>query len=56
MDDVHMPTVPSGSRDTGTNGTTPVTFQELVAEKERLEMEITALSQVLDSVCVEDDS
>jgi hypothetical protein len=45
-----MPTVPSGAQVNGVNGTTPKTFAELTAEKERLEGELSALSAVLDSV------
>jgi hypothetical protein len=51
MDDIHMPTVPSGSQVNGVNGTEPKSFAELTAEKERLEGELSALSTVLDSVC-----
>jgi 26S proteasome regulatory subunit N4 len=50
MEDVHMPTVPSGAQVNGVNGTAPKTFAELTAEKERLEGELSTLSAVLDSV------
>jgi hypothetical protein len=54
MDDIHMPTVPSGSQVNGVNGRVPRTFAELTAEKDRLEGELSALSAVLESVCVMD--
>jgi 26S proteasome regulatory subunit N4 len=53
MDDIHLPTVPSGPTSNGvSNGVAieKMTFRELVAEKERIEGELTALSSVLDSV------
>lgn len=49
-----MPTVPSGSQVNGVNGRVPRTFAELTAEKDRLEGELSALSAVLESVCVMD--
>jgi 26S proteasome non-ATPase regulatory subunit 9 len=48
--DIHAPTVPSGERTNGANGTEPTTYPELVAEKERIEAELSVLSSVLDSV------
>ena len=50
MDNIHAPTVPSGSRSNGVNGTEPTTYPELVLEKEKIEAELRALSAVLDSV------
>ena len=53
MDDIHTPTVPSGptsgpikSSDLGDG----MSLTELIADKERVEGELTALSQVLESV------
>ena len=54
MDDLHSPTVPSGPTSNGvSNGVAieKMTFRDLVAEKERIEGELSALSSVLDSVC-----
>jgi 26S proteasome non-ATPase regulatory subunit 9 len=53
MDNIHAPTVPSGSRTNGVNGHEPTTYPELVAEKERIEAELRALSSVLDSVGIQ---
>jgi 26S proteasome regulatory subunit N4 len=53
MDDIHSPTVPSGPASNGVpNGVAmeKMTFRELIAEKERIEGELSALSSVLDSV------
>ena len=53
MDDIHAPTVPPGPTSNGvSNGVAieKMTFRELVAEKERIEGELSALSSVLDSV------
>jgi len=53
MDDLHAPTVASGpaSKPT-TNGTErQLSLQELIARKENLEAELSALGSVLDSVC-----
>lgn len=53
MDDIHTPSVASGPVSGGySNGEARenLTFQQLIAEKERLEDELTALSAVLDSV------
>jgi 26S proteasome regulatory subunit N4 len=53
MDEIHMPTVPSGDVTGGySNGIRKdeMSFDQLVAEKERLEEELKALSAVLDSV------
>ena len=54
MDDIHTPTVPSGPT-TGrslTNGAgeDKLSLMDLIAEKERVESELSALSSVLDSV------
>lgn len=52
MDNLHAPTVASGpTSHAQTNGTaTEPTFQELVAQKENLEAELSALGSVLESV------
>ena len=56
MDDVHMPSavVPSGPRSEGhaTNGNSdgPKSIFELMAEKDLIESELSALSDILDSV------
>lgn len=53
MDDIHAPTVSSGPTSGGyTNGVPKeqLSLQELIAEKERVETELKALGQVLDSV------
>ncbi|KAF2751543.1 hypothetical protein M011DRAFT_464265 [Sporormia fimetaria CBS 119925] len=52
MDDIHAPTVSSGPTSTGfSNGVSKdqLSLQELIAEKERVEAELKALGQVLDS-------
>lgn len=53
MDDIHAPTVASGPTSTGhSNGVSKdqLSLRELIAEKERVEAELKALGQVLDSV------
>jgi 26S proteasome non-ATPase regulatory subunit 9 len=53
MDDIHAPTVSSGPTSGGyTNGVSKeqLSLQELIAEKGRVETELKALGQVLDSV------
>jgi hypothetical protein len=52
MDDIHAPTIASGPTSQPTaNGTSKKqTLQELSAQKENLEAELSALSSVLDSV------
>jgi 26S proteasome non-ATPase regulatory subunit 9 len=53
MDDLHAPTVASGPTTGGSaNGvpTEQLSLQELIAEKGRVETELKALGQVLDSV------
>lgn len=52
MDDLHAPTIPSGpSSQPTTNGTTKKqSLQELSAQKENLEAELSALGSVLESV------
>ncbi|EAT78468.2 hypothetical protein SNOG_14231 [Parastagonospora nodorum SN15] len=53
MDDLHTPTVASGPTSGGySNGVSKdqLSLQELIAEKDRLETELKALGQVLDSV------
>ena len=53
MDDIHTPTVPSGptSGSTASNSQADrASLTELIADKERVEGELTALSQVLESV------
>ena len=51
---MHMPTVPSGPSGQGANGTTSndgESLLDLMAEKDRIESELTTLSSVLDFVC-----
>lgn len=53
MDDIHAPTVSSGPTSGGhTNGVPKeqLSLQELITEKDRVETELKALGQVLDSV------
>jgi len=53
MDDIHAPTVSSGPTSAGYSNGIPkeqLTLQELMAEKDRVETELKALGQVLDSV------
>jgi hypothetical protein len=53
MDDIHAPTVGSGPVTGGYSNGVPkeqLSLQELMAEKDRLETELKALGQVLDSV------
>lgn len=53
MDDLHTPTVASGPTTGGySNGVSKeqLSLQELIAEKDRVEAELKALGQVLDSV------
>lgn len=52
MDDLHAPTVASGpSSQPATNGIEKQqSLQELIAQKENLEAELSALGSVLDSV------
>ena len=55
MDDIHTPTVPSGPT-TGQGavnsvGKDKLSLMDLIAEKTRVEYELTALGSVLDSVC-----
>jgi 26S proteasome non-ATPase regulatory subunit 9 len=51
MDDIHTPSVAgTNGHSNGINGTEPKTLQELSAEKDRIESELSALSAVLDSV------
>ncbi|OAL54142.1 26S proteasome non-ATPase-like protein regulatory subunit 9 [Pyrenochaeta sp. DS3sAY3a] len=52
MDDIHAPTVSSGPTSAGYSNGVPkeqLSLQELIAEKDRLEAELKALGQVLDS-------
>ena len=56
MDDLHTPTVPSGPTTTGSRavngvGEEKLSLMDLIAEKTRVEEELTALGGVLDSVC-----
>jgi hypothetical protein len=58
MDDLHTPTVASGPTSGGYSNGVPkeqLSLQELIAEKDRLEAELKALGQVLDSVSGFDD-
>ena len=51
MPDLHAPTVGSGPTSQATaNGTGELTLQQLMAKKENLEAELSALGSVLDSV------
>ena len=55
MDNIHAPTVSSGPTSSGYSNGIPkeqLSLQELIAEKDRLEAELKALGQVLDSVCI----
>jgi 26S proteasome non-ATPase regulatory subunit 9 len=55
MDDLHAPTVSSGPTSSSySNGVSKdqLSLQELIAEKDRVETELKALGQVLDSVCM----
>ncbi|KAF2677027.1 26S proteasome non-ATPase regulatory subunit 9 [Lentithecium fluviatile CBS 122367] len=52
MDDLHAPTVSSGPTSSGYSNGVPkeqLSLQELIAEKDRVEAELKALGQVLDS-------
>ena len=53
MDDLHAPTVASGPTSQATaNGTQKEqSLQELIAQKENVEAELSVLGSVLDSVC-----
>lgn len=55
MDDIHTPTVPSGpaTGQRAANGVAKdkMSLMDLIAEKTRVEEELTALGSVLDSVC-----
>jgi 26S proteasome non-ATPase regulatory subunit 9 len=55
MDDLHAPTVASGPTSQATaNGTEKqLSLQQLIAQKENVEAELSALGSVLDSVCHE---
>lgn len=55
MDDLHAPTVSSGPTSQPTaNGTgEKKSLQELIAQKDNIEAELSALSSVLDSVCLQ---
>lgn len=51
MDNIHAPTVGSGPTQSSSNGTKPrQTVKEVIAEKENLEAELSALGSVLESV------
>ena len=55
MDDIHAPTVSSGPTSSGYSNGIPkeqLSLQELILEKDRVEAELKALGQVLDSVRV----
>lgn len=58
MDDLHAPTVASGPTSQGiADGVQPErSLQELIAQKERLEAELSALGSVLDSVSEDEGS
>lgn len=55
MDDIHTPTVPSGpttaQRVANGVGKDKMSLMDLIAEKTRVEEELSALGSVLDSVC-----
>ena len=55
MDDIHTPTVPSGpttaQRAANGVGKDKMSLMDLIAEKTRVEEELSALGGVLDSVC-----
>lgn len=54
MDDIHTPTVPSGPTTQVVQNATitdRTSLLGLMAEKNRVEAELSALSSVLDSVC-----
>lgn len=55
MDDLHAPTVASGpgSQPSTTGPEKQQSLQELIAQKENVEAELSALGSVLDSVCLE---
>lgn len=52
MDDIHAPTVASGptSRPTANGTEKKQSLQEIIAQKENVEAELSALGSVLDSV------
>jgi 26S proteasome regulatory subunit N4 len=53
MDDLHAPTVTSGPTSTAHSNGVPkeqLSLMELIAEKERVEAELSTLGSVLDSV------
>ena len=53
MDDIHAPTVASGPTTAGYSNGVPkdqLSLQGLISEKDRVEAELKALGQVLDSV------
>ena len=55
MDDIHAPTVSSGPTSSGYANGIPkeqLSLQELITEKDRVETELKALGQVLDSVSI----
>lgn len=54
MDNLHSPTVASGpTSSTAANGSAQqLSLMELIAEKDRVESELSALGSVLDSVCI----
>ena len=53
MDNIHAPTVPSGpstGREANGGNFEKLSLTELIAEKDRVEIELKALGSVLDSV------
>jgi len=50
MNDIHAPTVGSGAASAHQNGDKKTSLQELMAEKDRVWSELSALGSVLDSV------
>ena len=52
MENIHTATVPSASSSAARNDDKEPTLIELIAEKTRVEEELSALSSVLDSVSI----
>jgi 26S proteasome non-ATPase regulatory subunit 9 len=54
MDDIHAPTVASGPSSARANGTgrDNLSLPELIAQKDRVWSELSALGSILDSVCL----
>ena len=56
MDNIHTPTVPlgpiTGCDSSKDSAEVKLPLMDLIAEKDRVESELSALSRVLDSVCI----